>query len=109
MNTEQTIERLKEWQTEIARAADGSAMWGSVYFESLNADIASAITLLQNKEKDTERLDCLEDHSMDLVEGGGLWACCSCSSDDAQDWQWQNSPREAIDTAIAAQQEAESV
>lgn len=101
MDTKQTIEKLKEWQTEIARAADGSAMWGSVYFESLNADIASAITALQTTEKVRAKLHAALQSAYDF----GL--------DDFQPGEQSvyaemNEALEAS-SAIAAQQEAENV
>lgn len=91
MNTTETIEKLKEILT-----------WFAPHQEYPRNAIQSAVTLLQNTEKDTERLDWLETQWRKEVGTPSKVGSVSVAVYLGGDI------RPAID-AIAAQQEAQSV
>lgn len=115
MDTTQTIEKLKAMLAQNEHLSK---------YERLSEDeveaVSSAVTLLQNAEKDTEkdteRVDGLRDLCGYIEAGGG--ESFSIGQDDAtNDWvlhvgkRWWHarSFRGVIDLAIAAQQEEDSV
>jgi hypothetical protein len=77
---EELKEKLEGWITESARAAEGKAAWGSVYFEALGDHLRACLTELERGEADTKILDAIDNHMMHLSHTRATCSVMMCGT-----------------------------